>query len=174
MMLSADEIIRALGLKPLPEEGGFYRETYRSVENVSLDALPDRYNAGKPFATAIYYLLIPDTCSRLHRLPTDETYHFYFGDPVIMLNLYPGGMSQVIALGTAIDKGEQVQLTVPRGVWQGSFLKRGGSFALLGTTMAPGFDSTDYEAGEHNRLVQEYPDRKEMIVRLTPPVAGVF
>ena len=174
MMLSADEIISALGLKPLPEEGGFYRETYRSVENVSLDALPDRYTTGKSFATAIYYLLIPDTCSRLHRLPTDETYHFYCGDPVLMLNLYPDGMSRLIALGTAIDNGEQVQFTVPRGVWQGSFLKRGGSFALLGTTMAPAFDSTDYQAGERNRLVQDYPDRKDMIVRLTPPPAGVF
>ncbi|MDD5591327.1 MAG: cupin domain-containing protein [Dehalococcoidales bacterium] len=174
MMLSADEIIRILDLHPLAEEGGFYRETYRSAENVSLDALPDRYTTSKRFATAIYYLLIPDTCSRLHRLPTDETYHFYFGDPVIMLNLYPGGMSRVIVLGPAIDKGEQVQFTVPRGVWQGSFLKRRGSFALLGTTMAPGFDSTDYEAGERNRLVQEYPGLEEMIVRLTPPVAGVF
>lgn len=166
-MISAEEIIRILGLKPLPQEGGFYRETYRSVEKVPLEAPPDRYRIPKSFSTAIYYLLTPDTCSRLHRLPTDETFHFYLGDPVTMLQLHPDGTSQVIVLGPEIDKGEQFQVTVPRGVWQGSFLKEEGKFALLGTTMAPGFDLSDYEGGERNSLMQRYPDRKELIARLT-------
>ena len=166
-MISAEELIRILGLKPLPQEGGFYRETYRSIEKVLLEALPDRYRISKSFGTAIYYLLTPDTCSRLHRLPTDETFHFYLGDPVTMLQLHPDGTSQVIVLGPEIDKGEQFQVTVPRGVWQGSFLKEGGKFALLGTTMAPGFDLSDYEAGERNSLMQRYPDRKALITRLT-------
>ena len=111
-MISAEEIIGILGLKPLPQEGGFYRETYRSIEKVLLEALPDRYRISKSFGTAIYYLLTPDTCSRLHRLPTDETFHFYLGDPVTMLQLHPDGTSQVIVLGPEIDKGEQFQVSV--------------------------------------------------------------
>jgi predicted cupin superfamily sugar epimerase len=165
-MISAEDIIRTLDLKPA-DEGGFYRETYRSEEKVLRKSLPKRYRASKSIATAIYYLLTPGARSRLHRLPTDEIYHFYLGDPVTMLQLHPGGKAESITLGHEIDKGEQVQVTVPRDTWQGSFLKEGGRFALLGTTMAPGFDTSDYEAGDRTFLIQRYPDEKELTTRLT-------
>ncbi len=167
----ADEVIKILNLKPLREEGGFHRETYRSKENIPKEALPVRYGVSKNFGTAIYYLLTPDTCSALHRIPTDEIFHFYLGDPVIMLQLHGDGTSDVTTIGPKIDSGQQLQVIVPKGTWQGSFLKQGGSFALMGVTVSPGFDFSDYEAGDRECLINAYPDEKQLIIRLTPPFA---
>ena len=166
-MLTADEIISILNLKPHPSEGGFYVETYRSDERLSGSVLPQRYQGPRSFGTAIYYLLTPDAFSELHRLPTDEVFHFYLGDPVEMLQLAPDGSGKVLRLGTDIQNGESPQLVVPRGVWQGSRLIAGGRFALLGATMAPGFDFADYEPGHRAELMESYPVFKEMIVALT-------
>lgn len=163
----ASEVIESLGLKPLPVEGGFYRETYRSDEMILSNTLPERYNINKCFCTAIYYLLTPETFSLLHRLPTDEIYHFYLGDPVVMLLLYPEGGSEIRILGPNIGKGEQVQVIVPKGTWQGLFLSENGRFGLMGTTMAPGFDFSDFEAGNRQALIEKYPERKDLIIKLT-------
>ncbi len=164
-----EEIIKILNLQPLLEEGGFYRETYRSTENIPKEALPVRYGVSKNFGTAIYYLLTPETRSALHRIPTDEIFHFYLGDPVIMLQLHPDGTSEVTTIGSKIDKGQQLQVIVPKGTWQGSLLKQGGNFALMGVTVSPGFDFSDYESAERASLINAYPDEKDLIIRLTPP-----
>ncbi len=165
-MLSADDIIKIFALKPLPMEGGYYSETWRSNEIVAHSALPDRYRADKSFGTAIYYLLTPDTRSALHRLPTDEIFHFYLGDPVEMLLLHENGKGEIITLGSDIESGQQIQFVVPRGVWQGSHLIEGGRFGLMGTTVAPGFDFEDYEAGNFGILSTAYPDCTDLINRL--------
>src|SRR5947209_730779 len=138
-MLTADQLVALLGLRPQPVEGGYYRETHRAALT-----LP----GGKTASTAIYYLLTPDTVSALHRLPADEVYHFYLGDPVELLLLGPEpGAGRVVVLGPDLLGGQCVQAVVPAGVWQGSALRPGGAFALLGTTMAPGFEFADYEPG---------------------------
>jgi predicted cupin superfamily sugar epimerase len=113
----------------------------------------------------MYYLLTPDTFSALHRLPTDEVFHFYLGDPVEMLQLYSDGSGRVVTLGPDLGAGQQLQAIVPRGVWQGSTLRAGGAWALLGTTVAPGFDFEDYEAGLEP-LAEQYPAFAERIRRL--------
>ena len=162
-MMSAEELIALLGLAPLPLEGGYYRETYRSARRVpglTADG-PD-----KAASTAIYYLLTPDTCSALHRLPTDEVYHFYYGDAVHLLTLGPDG-GKVVVLGTDLRTGQMPQCVVPAGVWQGSCLAAGGKVALLGTTMAPGFDFSDYQSADRAELERAYPTFAEMIRRLT-------
>ncbi len=164
-MISLDEIINRLDLQPMPEEGGFYRETYRAEEIIPMQGLPSRYKSSKNFCTAIYYLLTPETRSALHRLPTDEIFHFYLGDSVEMLQLFPDGTSKIVALGSKIELGEQLQVIVPRNVWQGTILKKGGKFALMGVTVAPAFDFSDYEAGD-NSLLEKYPDRKKIIEKL--------
>jgi uncharacterized protein len=166
-MLTASEIIDLLQLKAHAEEGGFYRQTYLSGEKIPSASLPPRYSSEKAFGTAIYYLLTPETCSRLHRLPTDEIYHFYLGDPVTLLLLYTDGSSEEITLGQDIAGGQRLQAVVPRHTWQGSFLKSGGQAALMGTTMAPAFDYADFEAGDREALIREYPARKELVLRLT-------
>ncbi len=163
----AEDIIRTLGLKPHPAEGGYFAEIYRSGETVDGDALPPRYGAPRALATAIYYLLTPDTFSCMHRLASDEIFHFYAGDPVEMLNLEPTGPGKVIMLGSDLTAGMRPQVVVPRGVWQGSRLAPGGEFALLGTTVSPGFEFEDYQAGDRDALCRAYPDFKEMITALT-------
>ena len=180
-MLSAREVVELLGLRPLAREGGFFRETYRSTAQAP-DPQSKTQNP-KSAGTAIYYLLTPDTFSALHRLPFDEIFHFYLGDPVTMLQLHPDGSSEIITLGTGIERGECVQVIVHAGTWQGSFLatvgehdpdpKRIGScpsrFALMGTTVAPGYDPKDYEAGDRQRLIDSHPAQRDLILRLTRP-----
>jgi predicted cupin superfamily sugar epimerase len=163
------ELIARLGLVPLPVEGGLFRQTYLADETLSATALPARYGRPKPLSTAIYYLLTAeaDSFSAMHRLPTEEVYHFYLGDPVEMLLLHPDGRSEEVRLGPDVLGGERVQFVVPRGVWQGSRLRPGGAFALLGTTMAPGFDPADYEGGDRHRLVDAYPAAAALIRALT-------
>lgn len=166
-MLTAEEIIKMFDMKILPEEGGYYSETHRSDHILSASSLSEEYSSERSLSTAIYYMLTPDTKSLLHRLPTDEIYHFYLGDPVMMLNLYPDGSSRTLILGQDLKKGQFVQVKVPKGVWQGSYLIEGGKFALMGTTMSPGFDFADNEIGHREDLTNLYPSQKKLIYKLT-------
>ncbi len=167
--MKAEEIIDALGMSPHPEEGGYFVETYKCEESISRKALPERYHGKRSFGTAIFYLLTPETFSQLHKLESDEIFHFYLGHPVTMLQLRPDGSSEVLTLGQDIVGGQRLQVVVPGGTWQGSFLDEGGEFALLGCTVAPGFEYADYETGSRGDLLKEYPEQEELILRLTPP-----
>jgi uncharacterized protein len=162
-------LISFLDLQPLPREGGLFRESYRSAERIAQKALPRRYSGQRSFGAAIYYLLKdePDSFSAIHRLQTDEIYHFYLGDPVELLLLYPDGNGQVVILGSDIFSRQQVQLVVPCGVWQASRVQKGGRYALLGTTTAPGYEELDFEAGSRSNLQQQYPAWSEWIEQLT-------
>jgi uncharacterized protein len=171
-MATAEDLIAFLKLQPHPKEGGYFRETYRAAETISLNCLQGRYQSARSHGTAIYYLLTPDTFSALHRLASDEVFHFYLGDPVRMLQLTPQGIGHAIVLGPNILEGQQVQATVPRGVWQGSALEPGGKFALLGCTVAPGFDYADYETADRRELVAMYPQFADLITRLTHPTVS--
>ncbi len=146
-MLSAEDIVAHLGLRPLEGEGGLYRETYRLHGG----------GGAASAATAIYYLLTPETFSELHRLPHDELYHFYLGDAVDLLQLGSGGTIERWTLGSDLLAGMEVQVLVPGGNWQGSRLRDGGRFALMGTTMTPGFRFEDYERGDRAQLQGAYP-----------------
>jgi len=165
----AKELIHRFGMEVLPIEGGLFVQTYKSPETIAAEALPERYEFTKAFSTAILYLYTtdPDCFSAMHRLPTDEVYHFYLGDPVEMLLLYPDGKARHVILGQDIFAGQRVQFVAPRGVWQGSHLLPGGRFALIGTTMAPGYEDDDYEAGVRDELVALYPQEKNLITHLT-------
>ena len=167
--MTPERLIALLRLEPHPNEGGYFRETYRSTaEFVPGAPFPGPRSVG----TAIYYLLTADSYSAMHRLPGDEIFHFYLGDPVEMLMLHPGGGSEIAVLGPDLAT-MTLQHVVPGGVWQGSRLVAapdGASpegWALLGTTMAPGFDYRDYEAGTR-ALVDAYPDRREAIEARLP------
>ena len=166
-MITTEQIKSLFNLKPHPMEGGFFVETYRSDEHISKDLLPERYNSDRSLGTAIYYLLTPGTFSAMHRLQTDEIFHFYLGDPVEMLQLWPDGSGKIITLGHNILDGMALQILVPRGVWQGARLRSGGNFALLGTTVAPGFESSDYESGYRETLIASHPQFRDSIISLT-------
>jgi hypothetical protein len=165
-MLSAEDIRRLLGLQPLEPEGGFFTETYRSAGRLPPGALP-AHAAPRPLATAIYYLLEPGTFSALHRLRSDEVFHFYLGDPVELLLLGPGADGHVLRLGPDLAAGERPQAVVPAGAWQGSRLVPGGRWALLGTTMSPGFDVADFELGRRVELAARWPQHRALIEGLT-------
>lgn len=167
-MESVDQLIALLGLKPLPVEGGYYAESYRSAESIPAGTVTGHDAGPRSVGTAIYYLLTPQTCSLLHRLKSDEVYHFYLGDPVELLQLRPDGSGEVALLGSQLSQGMRPQLVVPRGVWQGSRLRDGGRYALLGTTMAPGFDPADFELGRRTDLQPRYPAFTDLVLALTP------
>lgn len=158
---SAAAVIEMLGLEPHPKEGGFFRETYRSAAQFGPGGT---FVGDRSVGTAIYYMLTPQTHSTLHRLPGDELFHFYLGDPVEMLMLFPDGTSNVTMLGPDLET-MKVQHVVPGGTWQGARLSSTGAWALLGTTMAPGFDDRDYEKGTE-ALIADYPNQRRMIESL--------
>jgi uncharacterized protein len=170
-MVTPEQIIEHFGLQPLPVEGGMFSQTYCASEGFPAEHLPPRYTDNKPFGVAIVYLLTADanSFSAMHLLPTDEIYHFYLGDPVEQLLCYPDGRSEHIILGKDILNDQYVQHVAQRNVWQGSRLIPGGNFALLGTTMAPGFTEGDYLGGDRDELIENYPHEADMIRLLTRP-----
>ena len=155
--ITAEEIIERYHLVPLEFEGGMFCQSYYSDEMLPGSAIPGR-EGDHPVGTAIMFLISGNGYSRLHRLPTDEIWHYYMGDTVEMLQLEPDGSGRKVYLGHDILNGEEVQTTVTRGTWQGAHLAEGGSWALVGTTMAPGMLGIDYEDGDRDALRAQYPE----------------
>jgi uncharacterized protein len=166
-MLTAEEVIARLQLEPLTIEGGYFRETYRSTAKVPAAALKVGQGGERSVSTAIYYLLTPDSFSAIHRVASDEVFHFYAGDPVEMLQLWPNGAGRTLMIGNDLAAGHTPQVVVPGGVWQGCRLVPGRRWALLGCTVAPGFDYADFVAAEPVELLAAYPVYQELIRALT-------
>lgn len=152
--MNAQEVIRFFNMKP-HREGGYYLQSYQSTE---------RTPEGRLAGSAICYLLVPDSCSAMHVLTTDEIYHFYLGDPIELLLLYPDGHGETVALGQDILNGQKVQFVAPAGVWQGSRLVKGGQWGLVGTTMAPGYDASAFTMADADQLAEEYPAHTQKIL----------
>jgi hypothetical protein len=165
--LTAKAVIELLDMKPLTFEGGYFAETHRAGV-LAPELVPWAPDDHRSLKTAIYYLLTPDTMSAMHRLPGDEVFHHYLGDPVRQLQLFPDGTGQMVTIGNDVFAGERPQIVVPGGVWQGALLVPGRfGFALMGTTMAPGFDHRDFELGNLGVLCHRFPDwQKEISARL--------
>ena len=167
-MSTAQDIIKKLDLKPLPEEGGYFRETYRGSQatlpaaDYGIDS-----NSKRDISTAIYYVITKGSFSALHRVKSDEIFHFYSGDPVEMILIDESGRLSRFILGSNIMLGETPQVVVPRGVWQALMLKDGGSWALMGTTVAPGFEFEDFEIGDRESLTAQFPQLRDDIMRFT-------
>jgi uncharacterized protein len=159
--MTAEEIKKSLNLEAHPIEGGYFRRTYTSTLNV------ETTQGQRAMGSAIYYLLEPGTFSEMHVLTSDELFHFYLGDPVEMLQLWPDGHSVVLTLGQDIANGQLVQTLVPAGVWQGTRLLGEGKVALLGCSVVPGFDFADYSSGSYAELVKKWPEQAQQIRQLT-------
>jgi uncharacterized protein len=159
--VTAEEIKARLNLAPHPVEGGSFRRTYTSGATVDLP------RGKRAQSSAIYYLLDAGTFSEMHVLESDEMFHFYLGDPVEMLQLFPDGSSAVVTLGPDLEAGQQVQVLVPAGIWQGTRLVGDGKVALLGCTVTPGFDFADYRNAGYEELVAKWPAEAEHIRALT-------
>jgi predicted cupin superfamily sugar epimerase len=166
--VQVEELKKLLGLKPHPQEGGWYVRTYESAERLPAEIFADgRYDGPRRTSTAIYYLLEPETFSEMHLLHSDEIFHFYAGDAVEMLQLFADGTGERVVIGNDLAAGERPQVVVERGVWQGSRLVPGGKWALLGCTVSPGFEFVDYAEGIRAELIKRWPKWAEMIAGLT-------
>ena len=159
--LTPSQIKKMLHLDPHPIEGGWFRQTFASARTAKTQRGP------RPNSTAIYYLLEEGAFSEMHQLASDEVFHFYLGDAVEMLQLWPDGSSRVVRMGPDLAAGEELQVVVPAGVWQGTRLLEGGQVALLGCTVAPGFDYADYARASCKELAERWPEQAERIRALT-------
>ena len=160
------DIISSLQLLPHPE-GGWYRETYRADEAIPADSLPARFTGERSFATSIYFLLTSDTFSALHRIKSDEQWHFYSGTALTIHVIHPDGNYEQIRLGSNLEEGETFQAVVPHGCWFGATVDALDSYALVGCSVAPGFDFADFEMGTREDLINLFPQHEEIITRLT-------
>ena len=163
--MTADDIIKKLGLIPLPEEGGFYKETYRSPDTIPDDVIP--HNGVRCYSSQIYYLITPDEFSGLHRVKSDEVFHFYLGDPVEMIQIDKDRNLKQFILGPDILSDQSLQVVVPKGIWQGTRLINDGQWALMGCTVAPGFEFEDFEIKSRAELIHEYPQHEMQITKFT-------
>ena len=162
---SGQTLIEHLGLVRHPE-GGWFRETYRASEKLAAQALPARFGGDRTFSTAIYYLLEDGDFSALHRIKADEIWHFYAGSALHVHCLFPDGTYRLIKLGANTAAGEQYQAVVPAASWFGAEPATSG-FALVGCTVAPGFDFADFQLGQAKQLCDQYPQHVALISRLT-------
>lgn len=163
---TVDELVKIHDLQPHPE-GGYFKETYRAGGAVAQQALPKSFKGNRNFSTAIYFLLPEGNKSLLHRIPSDEVWHFYLGDPLTIVQIGPEGDVEKIVLGQNVSKGEKLQHVVPAGFWFGAYPNPGSRYSFVGCTVAPGFDFADFEMGDRAKLLKKFPKAKEAIELLT-------
>ncbi len=167
IMIDAQYWIRKLNLEEHPE-GGYYRETYRSDETVGKNGLPERFGGGpRAFSTAIYFLLKGGQVSRLHRIKSDEIWHYYAGSALTLHVFDPEEGYAGFGLGIDPEKGWFPQIIVPAGSWFGATVDDRSSYTLVGCTVSPGFDFSDFTMGEKSILQQMYPRHKSIIEMLS-------
>jgi predicted cupin superfamily sugar epimerase len=177
--MNAGQLIKQLELCEHPD-GGYYRETFRSNFAVHLKNNP---HPDRVASTMIMYLLSSHHgVSMLHRLTSDEQWHFYHGQPVTLVILDPQTSKNIehegihlIRLGHCWDQGEVSQYVVPAGCWFGAIFdynlqweKNGGpDYSLVGCSVAPGFEFSDFEAADRAQLISEFPKARALIERMT-------
>jgi len=160
------QLITHLKLQPHPE-GGYYAETYRSKEIIPQAVLPGRFAGERNFSTAIYFLIPAGQFSAFHRIQADELWHFYEGQPLHVYVIHPQGNMEFIRLGNNVAMGETFQAMVPAGCWFASEPATANGYCLVGCTVAPGFDFTDFELAQREILEEYYPEHKDFIRQLT-------
>jgi uncharacterized protein len=158
--------IKKLDLQPHPE-GGYFRQTYKSDLTIAREGLPGEFGGSRAAATAIYFLLTGENFSAFHRLRSDETWHFYAGAPVMVHVMEPGGSYSMVLLGSDAQAGQSFQAVVRAGCWFASHVEDWKSWALVGCTVAPGFEFEDFEMGKRVALQRDFPDQSRVIQKLT-------
>lgn len=165
-MRDANYWIKHLNLLPHPE-GGYFREVYRSDEKIKGSSLPDRFTNDRHINTSIYFLLCKDMFSAFHRIKSDEIWHFYDGDHVSIYMINDENKLITYKLGLLPEKGILPQITIPANNWFAS--ESTGDFSLVGCTVSPGFNFNDFEMGDRNSMIYQYPKHRNIIERLTKP-----
>jgi len=171
MTKNANYWIKKLNLEAHPE-GGFYRQTYKADLVLPGEALPPNFTGPRAVSTAIYFLLQGKSFSAFHRLRSDELWHFYAGAPLLVHVIGESGEYSRIPLGSDPEAGEELQAVVKAGCWfashlRDSHLRETTSFALVGCTVAPGFDFEDFELAKGKEMARRYPKHRQLIEKLT-------
>lgn len=158
--------IRSLDLQPHPE-GGYYREIYRSSGTICRQVLSGAFKGDRSYATSIYYLLEDRDFSAFHRIPSDEIWHFYDGTGLEIIEIDEGGGLRSTQLGRSPEKGVSLCHVVSGRRWFAARIPEGVGYALVGCTVAPGFDFEDFEMARRPYLIATYPQHAEIIRTLT-------
>jgi len=148
-------------------EGGWYSEVYRSTLLFNKEQLPARFGADRNACTHIYFLLAQNGFSAFHRIKSDELWHFYAGDPLVIYEIDETGNMKEQVLGNDIEKGQSLFCVVKAGNWFGSKVAGSGKYGLAGCTVAPGFDFTDFEMADKEAMLKEYPQYADLIRQMT-------
>jgi hypothetical protein len=148
-------------------EGVYYRETYRSQESLAREHLPERFSGDRALSTASYFLLTGDEFSAFHRIKQDEVWHFYEGSTLTIHVIDPEGEYSTITMGRGVERGETLQATVRAGNLFGASVDDPEVYALVGCTVAPGFDLDDLEIPSREELLARYPQHRRIIEKLT-------
>ena len=164
--MTVDTLVKTLDLLPHPE-GGFYKETYRSPVKLSQQCLPADFQGERNIATGIYFLIEKGNFSALHKIKSDETWHFYVGDALEVIEIDEAGNLKTTHIGPDILKGETFQYTVKANTWFGSRVAHPGQFSLVGCTVYPGFDFNDFEIAQRHDLINQFPQHEIIIIELT-------
>jgi len=166
-MITVEQLIKKYQLISHPE-GGYFRETYRSEGVISHQVLPSNFKGDRNYCTGIYFLLPQGTKSCLHRIQSDEMWHFYLGGSMTLVLMHEDYGVQNIILGSDIQAGETVQFVVPGGWWFGGYPNPESMYSFVGCTVAPGFDFADFELATRTNLLSKFPESSELILKLTP------
>ncbi|GAB2831871.1 cupin domain-containing protein [Ferruginibacter profundus] len=164
-MAIVQQLIQQYNLQVHPE-GGWYKETYKSKAVIAANALPQGFSGDRAFSTAIYFLLEAGNFSAFHRIKSDECWHFYTGDPLLVYIIQQDGQLDIIKLGSDFTNGELFQYVVPANCWFASRPAPQSRFCLVGCTVAPGFDFADFELADANTLAKSYPAHTVIIQEL--------
>ena len=159
------KLIQQFDLQPHPE-GGWYKQTYKSSEHIPTSALPERFSSDRAFSTAIYFLLENGNFSAFHRIKSDECWHFYTGDALLIYVIQQNGTLDIITLGNDPEKGQLFQYVVPANCWFASRPAPHSEYCFVGCTVSPGFEFDDLELANANELAALYPAHKDIISEL--------
>jgi predicted cupin superfamily sugar epimerase len=162
LMSVAKKLIEKFDLKPHPE-GGWYCQIYKSYEQIAASALPERFRGDRSFSTAIYFLLEEGNFSVFHRIKSDECWHFYSGDSLLLYIINNNGNLETITLGSDFEKDQHFQYVVPAGCWFASRPAIGSEYCFAGCTVSPGFEFEDFELANAQKLSASYPEHRELI-----------
>ena len=164
--MTVETLVKELNLLPHPE-GGYYKETYRSEGTIKQTCLTSDFSGDRNIATGIYFLIEKGNFSALHKIKSDETWHFYYGDALEVIEINEQGNLTITQIGLNLQKGETFQYTVKANTWFGSRVSANGSFSLVGCTVYPGFDFNDFELAQQQDLIQLFPQHRQLILELT-------
>jgi predicted cupin superfamily sugar epimerase len=164
-MQNAAYWIEHLKLQQHPE-GGFYKETYRSAGFIGGNCLPKEFSGDRNFSTSIYFLLRSVDRSCFHRIKSDELWHYHAGSSLTLFLLNANGLRKLV-LGSNPEKNESLQIIIPANTWFGALVNEPESYVLSGCTVSPGFDFADFEMGNRNALLKQFPQHQSLIERLT-------